>query len=176
MSRVRSWATFLAVVTLAASGLVGMAGSSRADIEQQNCTGTWSVNYDPPITNTPTTTNVKVTGYFFTCTNLLAPSGAYEQTFTDTVSCTQLLVSGATSRTYRWSNPAVEPSTFSYNWTVTRTGGQTVITNSGLIASGTFASASAQQVTTLVTPDSLQCAGTGVSSLTGLSTLVVLGL
>jgi hypothetical protein len=48
-----------------------------------------------------------------------------------------------------------------------------VITNTGLITSGTFAGASAEQVAVLVTPDVLQCAGTGISSLTGPTTLTV---
>lgn len=163
----------LAAVLIAACGVLAPAGASHAATVDQVCVGTWAVTYDPPITNTPTSVQGHLTGYFPACTNVGAPSGSYSQSFTDTVSCATLLSSGAASRTYTWSNPLAAPTTFEYNWTVSVVGGESVITNTGLVTGGEFAPASAEQVATLVTPDALKCAGEGISSLTGPTTLTI---
>ncbi|MEU4768822.1 hypothetical protein AB0H12_36800 [Actinosynnema sp. NPDC023794] len=162
-----------ALVLMVAGSVVATTGAADAVAVEQVCVGTWAVTYDPPITNTPQVVRGNLTGVFPTCTNLVAPSGSYGQAFTDTVSCATLLTAGAASRTYTWSNPLAAPTTFAYNWTVSDVAGQAVITNTGLITSGTFAGASAEQVAVLVTPDVLQCAGAGISSLTGPTTLTV---
>ncbi|QQQ79307.1 hypothetical protein IOD16_13295 [Saccharothrix sp. 6-C] len=169
----RRFASFLASVLLAAAGVVATTGAAGAVTVEQVCVGTWAVTYDPPITNTPRVVEGHLTGYFPTCTNLAAPSGSYDQVFTDTVSCATLLSAGAAARTYTWSNPLAAPTTFAYNWTVSDVAGQAVITNTGLITGGTFAGASAEQVAVLVTPDVLGCGGAGISSLTGPTTLTV---
>ncbi|NUT94745.1 MAG: hypothetical protein HOY78_22265 [Saccharothrix sp.] len=169
----RRFGTFLALVLTTAGGLFATTSVAHAVTVDQVCVGTWAVTYDPPITNTPRVVTGNLTGFFPTCTSLGAPSGSYAQTFTDTVSCATLLSAGAASRTYTWSNPLAAPTTFAYNWTVSDIGGQAVITNTGLITSGTFAPASAEQVAALVTPDALQCDGTGISSLTGPTTLTI---
>ncbi len=163
----------LAVVLIAACGVLAPTGVAQAATVDQVCAGTWAVTYDPPITNTPTAVNGHLTGFFPACTNLGAPGASYSQTFIDTVSCATLLSSGAASRTYTWSNPSAAPTTFEYNWTVTVVGGESVITNTGLVTDGAFAPASAEQVATLVTPDALKCAGEGISSLTGPTTLTI---
>ncbi|GGS46386.1 hypothetical protein [Actinokineospora fastidiosa] len=168
----RSLAGCLAVV-LAASGSVAGAGPAQAVVGQE-CVGTWAVTYDPPITNTPQLVSATLTGVFPLCTDLVAFNGHYTQSFTDTVSCTTLLTAGAASRTYHWGNPAAAPSTFTYNWTVSVAGGQAVITNTGLITSGRFAPGSAVQLTTLATPDVVQCAGSGITTLTRPTTLTIL--
>jgi hypothetical protein len=163
----------LALVLITAGCLAATTGAADAATVDQVCVGTWAVTYDPPITNTPQVVNGDLTGFFPACTNPVAPSGSYRQTFTDTVSCATLLSAGTASRTYTWSNPLAAPTTFAYNWTVSDVGGQAVITNTGLVTGGTFDGASAEQVAVLVTPDVLQCAGTGISSLTGPTTLTV---
>jgi hypothetical protein len=160
-------------VLVAAGGLVATAAPAQAVTVDQTCIGTWAVTYDPPITYTPQTVAARLTGYFPTCTDLLAFNGSYVQEFTDTVTCATLLSSGTASRTFVWSNPLATPSTFTYNWTVSDIAGQAIVTNTGLITSGRFAQDSAVQVATLVTPDALQCGGTGVASLTGPTTLTV---
>lgn len=169
----RRFGSLLALVVVVAGAVAATAGAANAVTVEQVCAGTWAVTYDPPITNTPQVVRGNLTGVFPTCTNPAAPSGFYGQEFTDTVSCATLLTAGAASRTYTWTNPLAAPTTFTYNWTVSDVAGQAVITNTGLITSGTFAGASAEQVAVLMTPDVLQCAGAGISSLTGPTTLTV---
>ncbi|MEU4742796.1 hypothetical protein AB0G02_20355 [Actinosynnema sp. NPDC023658] len=161
------------VAVLVLGGFAAVTGPAHAATVDQVCVGTWAVTYDPPITTTPREVHATLTGYFPVCTNPLAPGASYTQAFTDTVSCATLLSAGAASRQYTWSNPLAAPTTFAYNWTVSDVGGQVVVTNTGLITHGTFSPASAEQVTTLVTADFLQCGGTGVSSLTGPTTLTI---
>lgn len=175
MRIMRSLCTVLAAVLLAAVGIATTASSAQAVVVNQHCTGTWTVTYDPPITNTPQLVAAKLSGYFPVCSDLQAFNGSYSQAFTDTVSCTTLLNSGSAGRTFTWGNPSAQASVFNYNWTVSVAGGQAVITNVGSITSGRYAPGSAVQVSTLVTPDALSCATTGVVSLTGPSTLTIFG-
>jgi hypothetical protein len=116
---------------------------------------------------------ITVNGIYPVCTNSAVPSGSYAETFTLTASCLVLQDSGSTVRTFAWGNPAAETSTFAYNVSATEVGGQLIVTNTGLITAGKFASASAQQVITLITPNTLQCLTTGISNVTGPTTLLI---
>ncbi|MGX7828274.1 hypothetical protein ACTG9Q_24600 [Actinokineospora sp. 24-640] len=176
MSRSRTLGAFSAAVLVVAGSVLASAGSAHAETPVQTCVGTWAITYDPPITNTPTFLTGVLTGFFPACTDLQAPAASYTQVFTDTVSCTTLLNAGSTSRTYNWGNPLATPTTFTYNFTTTVVGGQAVITNTGLITAGRYAPGSAVQVATLVTPDAAACAGSGISSLTGPTTLTIYSL
>ena len=139
----------------------------------QTCVGTEVTSYNPPLTFTSRPTTITVNGVYPTCTDSAAFSGSYSETFTLTVSCLVLLDSGSPIRTFVWGNPQAEPSTFQYNVTANEAGGQLVVTNTGLITAGKFAPASAQQVITLTAPNILQCLGSGISNVTGPTTLVV---
>lgn len=161
------------VAVLVAGSALATAGSASAVTVDQTCVGTWAVTYDPPITNETRTVDATLTGVFPTCTDAVAFNASYVQTFTDTVSCATLLSAGAATRTFVWGNPLAQPTTFSYNWTVTDVAGQVVVTNAGLITSGRYTPDSAVQVATLPTPDALKCAGEGISSLTGPTTLTI---
>jgi hypothetical protein len=173
MSRSRRFGAFLPLVTAAVGSVLVPAGAAHAEAVVQSCVGTWAVTYDPPITNTPQLVHGVLTGTFPVCTDLQAFTASYTQVFTDTVSCTTLLNAGSTSRTYQWGNPSAAPTTFTYNFTTTVVAGQVVVTNSGLVTAGRYAPGSAVQVATLVTPNALACAGTGVGSLTGPTTLTI---
>jgi hypothetical protein len=175
MRTLRSLGALLAVALVTAGSVSATASPAGALVVNQLCTGTWAVTYDPPITNTPQLVTGNLSGFFPVCTDTQAFNASYFQTFTDTVSCTTLLNAGTASRTFVWGNPAAQPSTFSYNWTVTVAGGQSVITNAGSITSGRYTPDSAVQVATIGTPDALQCATTGIASLTGPSTLTIAG-
>jgi hypothetical protein len=168
-----SFRTCIVVALLAAGSVIGTASPAHALTVDQVCTGTWAVTYNPPITLTPRLVSATLTGYFPSCTNPEAFNGYYVQHFTDTVSCATLLSAGAASRTFIWGNPAAEPSTFEYNWTVSDIAGQVVVTNTGLITSGKFAPDSAEQVAILPTPDVLLCLTTGIPTLTGPTTLTI---
>ncbi|MEU4445597.1 hypothetical protein AB0K14_25585 [Actinosynnema sp. NPDC050801] len=156
-----------------AGGVAAATGQAHAEAAAQTCVGTWAVTYDPPITDTPQLVAGVLTGTFPACTDLQAFTATYRQVFTDTVSCTTLLNAGATSRTYTWGNPLAAPTTFTYNFTTTVVGGQVVVTNTGVITAGRYSPGSAVQVATLVTPDALACAGSGIGSLTGPTTLTI---
>ncbi|WP_143264002.1 hypothetical protein [Amycolatopsis kentuckyensis] len=173
MNRLRSCGALLVAVFAAAGGVLASAGPAHAEAAVQSCTGTWAVTYDPPITNTPRLVNGVLTGVFPLCTDPQAATASYTQVFTDTVSCTTLLNAGSTSRTYVWGNPLAAPTTFTYNFTTTVVAGQVVVTNTGLITAGRYAPGSAVQVATLVTPNALACAGAGIGSLTGPTTLTI---
>ncbi|SFW58924.1 hypothetical protein [Amycolatopsis australiensis] len=150
MNRWRKCGAFLAAVLAAAVTVPAAAGPANAETAIQSCTGTWAVTYDPPITNTPRLVTGVLTGTFPVCTDPQAFNASYTQAFTDTVSCTTLLNAGSTSRTYVWGNPSAAPTTFTYNFTTTAVGAQVV-----------------------VTPNALACAGSGVGSLTGPTTLTI---
>jgi hypothetical protein len=173
MSRSRRFGAFLVTVLAATGSVLASAGPARAETAVQTCVGTWAVTYDPPITNTPRLVAGVLTGTFPVCTDPNAFTASYTQVFTDTVSCTTLLNAGSTSRTYVWGNPLAAPTTFTYNFTTTVVGAQVLVTNTGLITAGRYAPGSAVQVATLVTPDALACAGSGVGSLTGPTTLTI---
>jgi hypothetical protein len=53
-------------------------------------------------------------------------------------------------------------------------GGQAVITSTGQITSGKYVPDNAEQISVLVTPDPIQCALSGVATLTGPTTLTIL--
>jgi len=164
-------------VALAATGSMAATGSpARALLADQVCTGTWTVTYNPPITNTLQTVSAVLRADFPYCTDPEAPSASYSQAFTDTVSCATLLNTGSAAHTFVWGNPAAKPSTFTYDWTVSDIGGQAVITSTGRIASGKYTPDGAEQISVLVTPNPLQCAFSGVATLTGPTTLTILRL
>jgi hypothetical protein len=175
MSRFRRLGSCLAAVLVAATTLVTTTGTAHAAGVDQTCVGTWAVTYDPPITNDLRLVHGVLTGFFPTCTDLGAFNASYTQVFDDVVSCTELFSAGSASRTYVWGNPAAAPSTFTYNWTTSLVGGQSVITNIGTITSGRYAPDSAVQVATIATLNLLACAGDGISSLSGPTTLTIVG-
>jgi hypothetical protein len=161
------------VAVVAAGSVLATPGTAQATTVDQTCVGTWAVTYDPPITNTTQTVHATLTGFFPTCTDVVAFNASYVQVFTDTVSCATLLTAGAATRTFIWGNPLAAPTTFAYNWTVTDIAGQVVVTNAGMITNGRYTPDSAVQVATLVTPNAVDCAGPGIPSLTGPTTLTI---
>jgi hypothetical protein len=162
-------------VLVSTTTFVTTSGTAHASGVDQSCLGTWAVTYDPPITNDLRLVHGVLTGSFPACTDLGAFNASYTQVFDDVVSCTEVFSAGSASRTYVWGSPAAVPSTFTYNWTTSLVNGQAVITNVGTITSGRYAPDSAIQVATIVTLDLLACAGDGISSLSGPTTLTILG-
>ena len=166
MSAPRSFGACLAALLVTAGGLLVAVGPAHAVAVDQTCIGTEVTSFNPPLTFTPQLVTITVSGVYPGCTDREAFNGSYSETFTLTASCVVLLDSGSPTRTFVWGNPAAQPSTFNYNVT-SDVLGQVVVTNTGLITSGKFAPASAQQVITLATPNSAQRAGSGISNVTG---------
>ena len=169
----RSLGACVAAAMVAAGSVLATGSPAHALPLDQDCTGTWTVTYNPPITNTARTVSATLSANFPHCTDPEASSASYSQTFTDTVSCATLLNTGMAAHTFVWGNPAAQPSAFAYGWTVSDIGGQAVITSTGQITSGRYAPDSAEQISVLVTPDPIQCAFSGVATLTGPTTLTI---
>jgi hypothetical protein len=161
--------------------LVGMvlAGSivaipvAHAAVDQV-CTLNEVITYDPPLTNTPRDVTFTVHGQLFNCSSSSANTGSYFETGTAVnATCSSLFGAGSGTRVFHWTDTAIAPSTFSYNRTVTRAGGNIQVEAVGSIISGTFTPDPAKSVGTGAQPDPAACMTTGVATLTALGTLTI---
>ncbi|NUT98402.1 MAG: hypothetical protein HOY78_40975 [Saccharothrix sp.] len=163
-------ALYLATCMVAAAT---MSGTAHAAVEQ-TCLTNEVVAFSEPVTNTPKTVTVTVQGQLFNCTNGSATTGGYTEIATlPDYTCTSLFYQGSGTRTFRWTDPSVAPSTYSYNRTSSRVGANIVIVLLGSITSGTFATAPAKTQLTAVNPDPISCATTGITGLTLVGALTV---
>ena len=169
----RSFGACLVALLVTAGSLLVTASPAHAVTVDQTCIGTEVTSYNPPLTLTPQLVTITISGVYPSCTNRDTFNGSYSESFTHTASCAVLPTFTSPTRTFVWGNPAAEPSTFRYNVIPSDVLGQLVVVNTGLITSGEFAPASAQQVITLVTPNIAQCAGSGISNVTGSTTLII---
>jgi hypothetical protein len=108
-----------------------------------------------------------VNGQLFNCTNGSAATGSYTETATlPNYTCTALFYQGSGTRVFQWTNAVIPPSTFSYNRTSSRVGGNIEIVLLGSIVSGTFTPEPAKAELLAVQPNPIACATTGISQLT----------
>jgi hypothetical protein len=154
-------------------GAVVGASPAHAVTVAQTCVGTEVTTFSPPLTFTPRPVTITVSGVYATCTDPVASNGSYAETFTLTASCLTLFDAGTATRTLVWGNPAAEPTTFDYNVVTNAVAGQVITTNSGILTNGRYTPGSVQQIITLVTPNILQCLGSGVTSVAGPTTLTI---
>lgn len=162
-----------AVCLMTTASLTGVAPSAGAAAGQV-CLVNEVVAFSEPVTNTPKTVSVTVQGQLFNCSNGSAATGSYTETATlPNYSCTQLFYQGSGARVLTWTDPAVAPSTYSYNRTSSRAGGNIVILLLGSITAGAFQTEPAKMQLTAVNPDLLACLTTGVSQLTLVGALTV---
>jgi hypothetical protein len=173
MTVLRVCRVYVAALVVAAGALMVGSTTAQALTVEQTCVGTEATSYNPPLTFTARPVTITVNGVFTSCTNPTTPTGFYSETFTISASCLVPLDAASPTRTIVWGNPDAEPSTFHYNVTETEVGGQLVVTSTGAITHGSFAPASAEQVVTLVTPNILQCLSTGISTVTGPTSLII---
>jgi hypothetical protein len=130
--------------------------------------------FSQPVTDTPQTVTVTVNGQLFNCTSGSASTGSYTETATlPNYTCTALFYQGSGTRVLTWTNSAAAPSTFSYNRTSSRVGGNIEIVLLGSIVSGTFDTEPAKAQLLAVQPNPLACATTGVSQLTLVGALTI---
>jgi hypothetical protein len=158
---------------MAAGCVVIAASPAHAVTVAQTCVGTEVTTFDPPLTFTPQPVTITVNGVYPTCTDPAAFNGSYSETFTLTASCITLFDVGTATRTVVWGDPAAEPTTFDYNVVTNAVGGQVITINSGVLTNGRYTPGSVQQVITLVTPNILQCLGSGVAGVTGPTGLTI---
>ncbi|GAA0490608.1 hypothetical protein ACFQ2B_16320 [Streptomyces stramineus] len=167
--RSRTFGTTLAL-TLAVSGLL-VPTSAHAAVGDLVCQGTQKTTFDPPLTNTTRNTKVKVRETWSTCTNpvgITSGRGALEVTVPS--SCQSLGLGPESTIEYKWNNGLKS----TVHWTtvsVTRLTATSVVTKTGSVTDGYGKNDSAIETITLVNPDPLACAGSGVSSVEGAGTL-----
>ncbi|HEY0639369.1 MAG TPA: hypothetical protein VGD67_17110 [Pseudonocardiaceae bacterium] len=161
---------FLAVASWAVLGVQPVAGAAV----DQGCVVNEVVTLNPPVTDTPQSVQVTVNGQLVNCTNGSATTGSYTETATLlNYTCTSLFYQGSGTRVLEWNNPGTAPSSYDYNRTSSRVGGNIVILLLGSIGSGTFVAAPAKMQLTALQPNPLLCATTGVSQLTLLGALTI---
>ncbi|MEU4746400.1 hypothetical protein AB0G02_38895, partial [Actinosynnema sp. NPDC023658] len=158
MNGIKAFARVAAACLVASAALSGAAPAAQADAGQV-CLDNEVVSFSQPVTNTPKTVTVTVKGQLFNCTDGAATTGSYTETATlPDYSCTQLFYQGSGTRTFTWTDPAVAPTTYSYNRTSSRVGANIVIVLLGSITTGTFATEPAKMQLTALNPDPISCA------------------
>jgi hypothetical protein len=153
------------VLALAASASVWMtAPPACASNALVTCTGSEDVTFDPALTNTLQSTEVKVTGTL-DCLQLLPPnrfSGGHSAEFARDYSCLTLLGGGSGTRVIYWDDGTT--STFEFQSSNQAVNGQFIATRTGQITSGRFAGHAALEV------------GVGLADLTACTTNGLNGL
>jgi hypothetical protein len=136
-----------------------------------SCAGTETLTFQPPLTNTPTPTQVHLAINLTLCLTGGVTSGNSDGDFRTTASCTTVdVLPPAFTDTYQWNTRA--SSTVSYTAPVeTVVNGSVIVTDTGNVTSGLDNGAVANETTVLPEPGLLACATTGVAQLTGPYTL-----
>jgi hypothetical protein len=162
-------------VLVALFGSFALAVSAREAraVSLVRCVGTESLAYSPGITDTPAPTTVTITDVLSPCVSVL-PLWTGSATVSRTIpspshSCTSLLRSVSTSKTYSWSDATT--STFTFNTIVDRVRGQLVISEIGAITAGRYRGSTG--LGTIVAPGDLTACSTstGLTRVTGVYTL-----
>lgn len=165
--RVVSLVASVALLLATAGGLAAAPAAYGAPLSLLSCQGAETLTFQPPLTNTPESTQVHYAIDLDLCLLGGVTSGKSQGSFTVSASCTTIsLLPPAFSDTYQWSNHT--SSTVTYTAPVETVGNGTVIvTDTGTVTSGLDQGAVANETTTLPQPNLAACAGTGVSELNG---------
>ncbi|TCV92373.1 hypothetical protein EC912_10780 [Luteibacter rhizovicinus] len=141
------------------------------------CTGSHAATWSPGVTYA-TEGHTVTTDSQWTCVQLAAPvltSASSHEQFTAQFSCGSLLTPAPATWTIKWADNVT--STFSFTSTVNAVDGNLVITALGNITNGRYAGKPANATFTLLNLGSTlnsQCSSsTGVTSASGLSTLII---
>lgn len=161
------------IATAASAGLllgavISPAAHAAAPL---SCAGTETLTFQPPLTNTPTPTQVHFAIDLTLCLTGGITSGSSDGNFQTTASCTTVnVLPPAFTDTYQWNTRA--SSTVNYTAPVeTVVNGSVVVTDTGNVTSGLDNGAVANETTILPEPGLLACATTGVAQLIGPYTL-----
>jgi hypothetical protein len=132
-----------------------------------SCTGTETLTFQPPLTNTPTSTQIHFDIELIHCLLGGVSSASSVGDFTATTNCTALtILPPAFSDTYTWNTGA--SSTVTYTAPVeTVVNGTLVVTDTGTVTSGFNNGALANETTTLPQPNLTACTGAGVAQVNG---------
>ncbi|MEV6674475.1 hypothetical protein [Streptomyces sp. NPDC051162] len=178
MALKRAWTRSAALAT-ALIALVSTAPASASTGERPRqdgplqCQGTESVSYRPGVTLEPRDIAITTHGRFTRCTDGTGEvtSGSYEEHFTLSAGCNDLLEGFTTRRTFTWNTG--DSSVAELSGSSTAVAGQVVTTITGTVAEGRFRGRTVVQVITLPQPGVLECLATGFTGATGVTTLAV---
>lgn len=158
-----------AAILLGCSAAAGTAPVAHADpTTSLHCEGYFSTTYDPPLTNTPTQTDVAFHNDLDYCPVGGVSGGDASGHFTAIRSCTTLdLPPHPATVTYEWENGTSSTVAFSYSTVDRLINGTTAVTSYGTVTTGFHHGANA--VHTAIQPqlDPPACAGSGVAHTTG---------
>ncbi|MEU9120173.1 hypothetical protein AB0C96_09975 [Streptomyces sp. NPDC048506] len=165
-----------AALALTYGGLL-MPGPAHAGTALLTCTGTQTVTYHPPLTNTPTSTTVEIRETYTSCLDTAGiASGTGSFSLTETASCTSVNDPlGPPDRpVYDWNTHQKSGVTFTVT-SVDRLGnGTTQVTAAGTVSSGFGEGSKAIRTATLPDLSLAACAGSGVRQQSGPATLTLL--
>lgn len=164
----------IAVATAAVSISFG-PGNAQADPGDLTCLGTVTANYSPGLTLTSSPQTVTTNEIDTPCTSASNPdvtSGHSAVTIETEAGCLEILQPGSATKTFTWNTG--ETSVFSFNRSISRPGGNSVVTLAGAITQGLFAGRTALEVITFPNPNLLGClTPPGVTSLFGVAALTI---
>ncbi|MFF7730846.1 hypothetical protein [Streptomyces sp. NPDC008001] len=167
--RSRTFGTTLALA-LAVSGLL-VPATAHAAVGDLECQGTQETTFDPPLTNTTRLTKVKVTETWSTCADPAGiTSGRGDLEVTVPSSCQSLGFGPESTVEYKWNNGRKS----ALRWTtvsVTRLTATSEVVKTGSVTDGYGQDDAATETITLVNPDLLACAASGVPSAQGVEVL-----
>jgi hypothetical protein len=133
-----------------------------------HCEGSFTVTYDPPLTNTLRLTEVTFHNELDSCSIGAVTSGDASGEFSAIRSCTTLdLPPHPATTTFTWNTGASSTIAFSLSTVDRLVNGTTVVTSYGTVTHGF--DQGAQAIHTAVQPqlDPIACVGAGVAQLTG---------
>lgn len=160
-----------------AGAAVSLAASGSSLV---SCTGQETVNYNPPLTDTPKNTIVTINGKLgsgaldglCTASGTGITSGTYSETFTRPgASCAQVAFNDPGSRVITWNDGT--QSTFTFTAQIQTLPAASVVTLTGSITAGRFAGHATVETIQIPQPNALQCSTTGIGNSTDLATLVI---
>ncbi|GGU97466.1 hypothetical protein GCM10010211_75960 [Streptomyces albospinus] len=162
-----------AALALACGGLLAPA-TAHADTSLLSCTGTQTVTYDPPLTDTAKSTKVTITEVYTSCKDTAGiTSGKGTLQLTETASCTSLNNPLGTQDqpTYQWNNDKKSTVLFKVT-SVDRLGnGTSQVTAAGTVTDGFGKGSAATRTVTLPDLSLTACEGKGVPGQSGPATL-----
>jgi hypothetical protein len=166
-----------ALAVVIAAGLGAASAPSASAVDLLTCGGSETASFSPAIRDAPQPVATEVRTVYQPCVNALRPlelrSGAASASVPATPrQCTDLLASGAGSRTIAWSTGTT--STFTFTSAANNVGGNVLeVIEQGTITAGEFRGSTAVSVIAIATRQLLACSTTGLSSLSGVATFTI---
>jgi hypothetical protein len=160
-------AVLLAVLSTL-STLIAAPAAHATPMTLVHCEGSFIVTYDPPLTNTPTLTEVTFHNDLDSCPIGGVTSGDASGEFSAIRSCTTLdLPPHPATTTFYWNAGASSTIAFSLSTVDRLVNGTTVVTSYGTVTHGF--DQGAQAIHTAIQPqlNAIACAGSGVAQITG---------